>query len=562
MGFAREWLLYLAMAFALALALAPGSARAIELARLASDAPSSAVVSGALDRGFRPVAGDSPAIFQVQSSVGWWRVRATADATATTEPQLVLDAPFLTSVETWLPGAARPVRSAVHGPDADTRYSTRALVVDLPAGVHRGDTLYLRVHSRGAVPMTVSIVPRDAVHRADLGHVAWRSMILTTIVVLAVLALAFWTGVGDVSFVFLSATLAFSALYLATMGGEVRQIPWLGEVMLAGPQGARAVASFGLAASNGFMWRYLDLAHLAPRLGRVLALLGFAVLGVGLADACVDYKPLATLGNLLLVASSFTVLAAAVIAIGHGSRPARFLLVSWLPLIVTTMLKAMELVGWIAPIAGLSNWLSASFALSGLLLTVGLSDKMLQLRRDRDEASIRATVDPLTALLNRRAIEQAAREDLLRARATGRPLSVAFVDIDHFKAINDTYGHHVGDACIRFISLRITNQLRKSDVLGRFGGDELLIVMPDTDLPSAALICERVRVAVNCRPIVVEELSVDCSLSIGTAQLRGGEILEPLLARADRALYASKNAGRDRVTCDGVESIAQPVAAG
>lgn len=560
MLFVRGGLVYLAML--VGLALAPVTARAIEVAQLNSDAPAAAVVSGALNDGFRPVPGESPTIFQARASVGWWRLRATADVPAGDEPQLVLEAPFLTSVETWLPGATRPVRSAGHGPDADERYSSRALVIGIPAGVRRGDTLYLRVHSRGAVPMAVSILPRDQVHRADLRHVAWRSMILTTIVVLAVLALAFWTGVGDTSFVFLSATLALSALYLATMGGEIRQVPWLGELLLAGPQAARAVASFGVAASNGFMLRYLDLAHMAPRLGRVLAALGFAMVGIGVADACVDYAPLATLGNVLLVVSSSTVLAAAVVAIRHGSRPARFLFVSWLPLIVTTILKAMELVGWIAPLGGLSHALAASFALSGLLLTVGLSDKMLQLRRDRDEASIRATVDPLTALLNRRAIEQAAREDLLRAKATGRPLSVAFIDIDHFKAINDTHGHHIGDACIRFISLRIANQLRKSDVLGRFGGDELLIVMPDTDSANAGAICERVRVAVNCRPIVVEELAISCSLSIGTAQARSGETLEPLLARADRALYASKNAGRDRVMGEQAGLEAQPALAG
>lgn len=561
MGFLRKGLVFLAvLAVMCVLALLPGRARAVELAHLASDAPAPAVVSGALDGGFRRVAGDPPAIFQARSSQGWWRVRITEDAPAAQEPQLVLEAPFLTWVETWRPGAAAPVRSAGHGIDADPRYSSRALVIGLPGGVHRGDTLYLRVHSRGAVPMNVAIVPRDAVHRADLRHVAWRSMILTTIIVLALLALAFWTGVGDSSFVFLSATLALSALYLATMGGEVRQLPWLGELLLSGPQGARAVASFGVAASNGFMLRYLDLVHLAPRLGRLLTVLAYTMVGIGLADAFVDFGPLATLGNLLLVVSSSTVLAAAVVAIGHGSRPARFLLVSWLPLIITTILKAMELVGWITPLSGLSHGLAASFALSGLLLTVGLSDKMLQLRRDRDEASIRATVDPLTALLNRRAVEQVAREDMLRAKATGRPLSVAFVDIDHFKGINDTYGHHVGDACIRFISLRIANQLRKTDVLGRFGGDELLIVMPDTDAANAAVICERVREAVNCRPIVVEELAIDCSLSIGTAQLRNAETLEPLLARADRALYASKNAGRDRVTSDGIEGSAPAMA--
>lgn len=548
----RGWL---ACGLAVLLMLAPVTAPALELelSRLAVDAPADAVVSGRLDAGFVRVPGNPPTIFETSGHAAWWRVRASSPVPAAGQPHLVLEAPYLTRVDAWIPGGAGVAAHATRGLRADDRYSSRAHVFPLERGLQASDAIYLHVQPRGAVPMAISVMSRDDLHRADLRHVAWSSAILTTLTVLAILALSFWTGVGDRSFVFLSATLACAALYIAIMGGEIGRLPWIGEAMLDGPQPARTVASLGVAMSNFFMCRYLDLRRIAPRHARVLLGIGWTMCALAVANVLADYPPLATLGNVLLAVSSIAVMGSALVAIRQGSRPARFLLASWFPLIITTLLKAAEMSGWTAPVEGLGHGLAISFALSGLLLTIGLSDKMLQLRRDRDEASLRATVDPLTAMLNRRAIDQAAREEVLRAKATGRTLCVAFIDIDRFKAINDTYGHHVGDDCLRFVSQRIRNQLRESDLLGRYGGDELLLVMPDTQASQAMAICERVRIAVNCRPIIIEGASVPCSLSIGAAELRVGEPMERLLARADKALYVSKRAGRDRVTGDAFE---------
>lgn len=539
----------------LLLACLPAVAGALELAKLDGDAPVAQVLAGRFDARFSPVPGDPPAIREA-GRTGWWRVRVAQAIPAASDPQLVLESPFTSVVDVWLPGQAAPQRRGLLPGIDDARHASRALVVPLPHGLAAGDSIYLRVHSRGTVPMAVSIVPSDEVQRADLSHVAWRAVVLTTLSVLTLLALASWAGVGDRSFLFLSGTLGCAALYQAMMGGEIRHLPLLGPALFDGPQPSRVVASLGVAAANWFMRGYLDLPRIAPRHARVLAVLAWILLGIAALDAFIDASELALVGNMLLVASTMAILTSALVAIHHGDRRARFLLLSWAPLLVALLLRALELMGWITPIDGLANGLAGGIALTALLMMVGLSDKLLQLRRDRDEASMRATVDPLTAMLNRRAIDQALREEVLRAKATGRMLSVAFLDIDRFKAINDTHGHNAGDDCIRFVSQRVRNQLRDSDLLGRFGGDELLLVMPDTPSATAVAICERVRAAVNCRPVMLEDVAIDCSVSIGSAELRVGETVERLLSRADNALYASKRAGRDRVTGDSFDARA------
>ncbi len=539
----RGWLLLAAL-----LACAPVAAQDLEVARLPFDADAREVVDGSLDARFRDRAG---AVVREDSRTPvWWRVRTTAPVSAQSEPQLLLASPYLTRVEAWVPGVAAPIRHAIYGDDTDARYASRALVIALPHGLQPGEAVYLRVTAPAAVPMMLSVRTRDEVHRADLAYVAWRTMILSSMVVLGLLALAFWAGVGERSFVFLALMLACSALYIAAMGGEARNLPPLDALFGRSPQGARVIACLGTMASNIYMRMYLDLRSQAPRIDRMLWWLTAAMGVLAALNLAIDHSVLALAGNVVLVLSALAIFAAAAVASAKGVRAARFVLVSWLPLIVFSILKAAQLVGLFDGAEWLSHALASSFALAGLLLTIGLSDKLMQLRRDRDHASRQASTDPLTGTLSRAAIERRLGEEIEIAHRTGRPLCVAFVDIDRFKAINDNHGHYVGDACLRFIGQRIRNRLRTQDVLGRYGGDELLALMPDTTLAEGLARCEQLRAAVNCRPLSVDGLLVRGSLSLGLAQLRPGEQAGQLLARADAALYASKAAGRDRVSGD------------
>jgi diguanylate cyclase (GGDEF)-like protein/PAS domain S-box-containing protein len=173
------------------------------------------------------------------------------------------------------------------------------------------------------------------------------------------------------------------------------------------------------------------------------------------------------------------------------------------------------------------------------------------------EAQLRelATTDSLTGAANRRhfvELAQKERERSLRGRA---PLSLCLFDADHFKSVNDNYGHVAGDHVLSAIAKAAKSGLRLNDVLGRLGGEEFAILLPDTDLAGALVVAERVRAAVAASEVQNGEASepsaarapIRVTISLGVAELRGHEPLESLLKRADRALYAAKDLGRDRV---------------
>ncbi len=158
-----------------------------------------------------------------------------------------------------------------------------------------------------------------------------------------------------------------------------------------------------------------------------------------------------------------------------------------------------------------------------------------------------AQIDELTGLLNRRYIMQALNDELLRAQRGGAPCSVAIIDLDFFKKINDRFGHPVGDEVLRSFSMTVTANLRGVDKLGRYGGEEFLLVLPDASQHDAAKAVDRLRqivADVNWEAIAG---GLEVTLSAGVSQVRQDEAPEDILSRADLALYRAKNEGRNRV---------------
>jgi diguanylate cyclase (GGDEF)-like protein len=163
--------------------------------------------------------------------------------------------------------------------------------------------------------------------------------------------------------------------------------------------------------------------------------------------------------------------------------------------------------------------------------------------------------DPLTGVNNRRYVERRLREEIGRSRRQGYGLSCMYADIDHFKQINDRIGHQAGDEVLRTVAGRIKAELRLSDALGRFGGEEFVVLLIDTELPEATIVAERIRQSVAEPAVVLSDgTALDVTVSIGVATLGedpAGETIDStaqsFLARADHALYAAKQNGRNRV---------------
>ena len=184
---------------------------------------------------------------------------------------------------------------------------------------------------------------------------------------------------------------------------------------------------------------------------------------------------------------------------------------------------------------------------------------LTQIRRkrynDRLRESVHQTIelavtDPLTGLNNRRYLDKHLKLLFDRAVARGRPLSVCITDIDRFKAVNDTYGHDAGDEVLKEFAARIRSTVRGADLACRFGGEEFVVVMPDTPPETAAAVAERLRYVVENQPFALKQggatLSITASLGIASS-IHGAASAEELVRQADRALYEAKHGGRNRV---------------
>lgn len=161
-----------------------------------------------------------------------------------------------------------------------------------------------------------------------------------------------------------------------------------------------------------------------------------------------------------------------------------------------------------------------------------------------DELRRLLTTDHLTGAANRAYFFEQATIALDRSRQTDRPLSVVMLDVDHFKGVNDGFGHGIGDAVLQALVRHCRSCLVKGEILARLGGEEFVVLLPDTDLSEAALFAERLRRTVA----VIDELPVSVTISLGCAQMdKRCEDIDALLRRADEALYRAKRGGRDRV---------------
>jgi diguanylate cyclase len=181
------------------------------------------------------------------------------------------------------------------------------------------------------------------------------------------------------------------------------------------------------------------------------------------------------------------------------------------------------------------------------------SQQLEAIRESLSESEQRAKTDALTGLPNRRALDEFSRAAQTATMETGEPLSILLLDVDHFKKFNDGFGHAVGDEVLRLIAKTLKDHVRAVDLPARYGGEELIAILPGADLATCADIAERVRRKISeCR---ITRRSTGTQLpkvtvSLGVAQFRPGESMAELIERSDRALYHAKRTGRDRVVTE------------
>jgi diguanylate cyclase (GGDEF)-like protein len=304
-----------------------------------------------------------------------------------------------------------------------------------------------------------------------------------------------------------------------------------------------------------------DLRRFLPRNYTVFGWLAGAFMLLTFANLIklIGYEDLVNnVGNILFLGSAVYTLVVAFVAWRHGSRPAGWFLVAW------TLLEAFTIATTVRLLLNTGDehdnviyfGLPMSMVAAALLIALGIADRLRDQRRALSEAERHAQIDSLTGVLNRRSLIERLDAACLRARARGLPISLLFIDLDHFKEINDSFGHPAGDACLAAIIAPIQAELRQSDVIGRYGGEEFVVILSSADTAAAHPIAQRIleRVASVRVEGFGEPIALTCSIGVATSDMLGvwGE---HLIAQADAAVYAAKRSGRNRV------QVAMPLAA-
>ena len=210
--------------------------------------------------------------------------------------------------------------------------------------------------------------------------------------------------------------------------------------------------------------------------------------------------------------------------------------------------------------AGADDYVTKPFHPQEFRVRLRAGWRIVQLQQElvaaREILRDKATHDPLTGLWNRGVLEEVMDRELARSRREGIPLAVILADLDHFKRVNDTYGHLAGDAVLRETAHRVRGVLRPYDTALRYGGEELLVIVPGIAKAEAEAMAERLRAALETQPINTSEGPIRATASLGVAWFRdtAGVSAERFVAAADEALYEAKDRGRNRVVLRATQS--------
>ncbi|MGH8217008.1 MAG: sensor domain-containing diguanylate cyclase [Steroidobacteraceae bacterium] len=460
------------------------------------------------------------------------------------------------------PGRGPGMRLLSPAVEQPTFGGTRNVVYLIDNGPEGARALRAEIEQpRGAAAPTFSFETLQHALARGAAHSHMIALACGALLAMALAALSMWVILSDRMFVLYAGFICMLALYLACFSGEARGWPWLAAVARVEPYSWNVPVALAGAAAALFVREIADLGLFVPRAHRLFGAL--AALFVLLAAANVlrlfGLGPLVSAaGNLLFVGSAVLTLVVALIAWRRGSRAAGWFLVAWSLLEAFTIAAAGRL---LVSRAGQNEMLvyyglPLSMVAAAVLIALGVADRLRAQRRALTEAERYARTDPLTGVLNRRSLLEQLDGACRRARVSGLPLALLFIDLDHFKRINDSFGHLAGDACLAAIIGPIQSELRQSDAIGRYGGEEFVVILNGADEAAAHPIAERIvrRVASVSVEGFGAPIQLTCSIGVAASDTLGvwGE---QLIRHADAAVYGAKRSGRNRV------QIAEPLAA-
>jgi diguanylate cyclase (GGDEF)-like protein len=512
-----------------------------------ADIAAEQVVSGVLRSS--EIASPMSAFAPLPRVQGWWRIEFTVLPTSGQRYYFYLNTLGLVRSQVYMPDG-RMVSISQLELSANQGFSPRIQAVELPSQLKVGDSIYWHVQTRDQTPITAAVMAENDLRRLDAVQSRWHSLTEGIILSLVLAGFALSALLREKNFILLSAGTFFSWLFVIVNNGNIYHYP-----LLPGWEVHLSLAYiFGFSCTLlliYFVYVFLDMRVNAPRLAAILRA-AMAVFGALLICSFIpgsgNIPHIALIANITVIVAIITIASASVLMVLRGNRSGRLLLVSWAPLFVFGLWRALELSLGYQENQALSLLFPASFVLACVLMYSGLGERMLYYKRERDVSEQLARMDSLTDVYNRRALDERLLLAAQSSERTGADLALLFIDIDHFKTINDMNGHDVGDAVLKIITQRIRTVLRFGDVLGRYGGEEFVIALPDCDSYRARMLAERVRQCIADEPFCYGDITLSVTVSIGVSVLQGGQAgIELALKHADQALYQSKQNGRNQV---------------
>jgi len=515
------------------------------------------ILAGALDADFKPLpAAGVPA----RQGVSWLELMSPDGLSPSADTELadvkssgglsvlVVHSPRRSRVEVFAAGTSVTPAAAL-----PTFRGRQDRVFILPNPIGR-PPVYVRIDSVGSGSSGVSLSADTlgAVLARGADHARMIALAVGGLSAMALAALLIWFVLADEVFVLYSTFFFLEALYIAFLSGQGFDWPvlshaealgsfaWNVPVALSGAVGclfAREIAQlkeFSPGMYKAFAW--FAILFLALTVGNVAKLFGYGTL-------------VSAIGNLMFSLLAIFTVTAASWSWWRGNRAAGWFLIAWGLLEGFTITAAVRfLLTNTEDGALLYVGMPMSMVAAAVLIALGVADRLRQQRAALTEAQRHARTDPLTGVLNRRSLLERLDAACLRARVRGLPIAVLFIDLDHFKRINDSFGHQAGDDCLCAVIEPIHLELRQSDVIGRFGGEEFVVILSSADTAAARLIAQRIleRVADVRVTGFSEPIAITCSIGVAGSDT-AGVWGEQLINLADTAVYAAKRLGRNQV---------------
>lgn len=533
--------------------------------------------------------------FGFTQSAYWFRIQLQTNGER--RWLLDIDYPLLDEIAMYTFDGARPLQTVQTGdtkPFAERPLKHVSFVLPLTLQPAKPVTLYLRVKSMGTVQVPIDLWQEDAYYEHYETITAIEGIYFGVVLIMVFYNLFFYLMVREPAYIHYVLFVTMFGLFTAELSGWGYRYLWPEAVHFQ--QYSTAVfLSLSLIFASRFIHHFLDLPHTAPRVGYLLLGVVFSQLATLMLLPLIGYHLAVQFALAMTMVTSLTALYAGIRLWRQGEHTARYFTIAWSSFLFSTLLATLEKFGFFPSTFWADFFLPLGVILIVSLLSIALAarlniekqqriqaqqqiimldkknraeleqkinERTVELAQANADLQLLATTDSLTGIFNRRHFLDRATQEMSIARRYQRPLALVMLDIDYFKAVNDTYGHDVGDRVLQHLVSICRKANRETDVVGRLGGEEFGILLLNSPAASAHAVAERLRREIEKSSLEHEGARITITVSQGVCAVETTQpqlTVEQMLKVADNALYQAKHLGRNQVVvtlAEGAKSYA------